>query len=221
MINARQAVTQLAGVVAADIVADLTGPLRSVAESLAVMVDAIDRHVANSTGPTPYSWKSLGQLRQELATSYLDATVASRRMDDLRAVMMTVFQSPELLAVGEAVEVGVHLAGHHVGDHVELLVDLAPTSLARCERGGLALVVARAVAICAQSAVQRVGSTLTVRTSSDGDHVLVMIADNGVGLASIVDEAEVMARVVEVWGATVDVATSTGQGCSVLLRLGT
>ena len=66
-LDRKAARAHLAGVVAADLAIDLAAPLRAASDRLALSVDLIDRHVALSTGPSPYPWKALGTLRQDLA----------------------------------------------------------------------------------------------------------------------------------------------------------
>ena len=220
-IDRRAARAHLAGIVAADLAIDLAAPLRAASDRLALSVDLIDRHVATSTGPTPYPGRALGALRQDLAASYLDATVAARRIDDLRGVLLALERPPTVESVNEAVEVGVHLAGHRLIDTVELLVDLTPIPHGHIERGALALIVARAVMLCAESAAATVGSALSVRTSLDGsDHrIVVAISDNGRGTGGVLEAATQMAAVADDWGATIDAAVEDDQGCSFEVRI--
>jgi hypothetical protein len=217
----RVARSHLAGVVAADLAIDLAAPLRAASDRLALSVDLIDRHVATSTGPAPYPWRALGALRQDLAASYLDATVAARRIDDLRGVLLALERPPTVESVNEAVEVGVHLAGHRLIDTVELLVDLTPIPHGHIERGALALIVARAVMLCAESAAATVGSALSVRTSVDSaDHrILVAISDNGRGTGGVLEAATHMAAVADDWGATIVAAVEDDQGCAFEVRI--
>jgi hypothetical protein len=213
--------SHLAGAVAADLAIDLAAPLRAASDRLALSVDTIDRHIATTTGPVPYPWKSLNALRQELASSYMDATVAARRIDDLRGVLMTLDRPAGIESVNDAIETGVHLAGHRLTDTIELVVDLGPVPAARLERGGLALIVARAVMLCAESAAGVAGSALSVRSAVDpGDgRVVVSISDNGRGIAGVMDAAAVMAAVADDWGAAIDAAMTEHQGCAFELRL--
>ncbi len=160
-------------------------------------------------------------MRQDLAASYLDATIASRRIDDLRGVLLALERTPGVESVNEAVEVGVHLAGHRLIDTVELLVDLTPIPHGHIERGGLALIVARAVMLCAESAAAVDGSALSVRTSVDpADHrIVVAISDNGRGAAGVLEAATLMATVADDWGATIDAAVEADQGCAFEVRI--
>jgi hypothetical protein len=215
-LDRRAARAHLAGAVAADLAIDLAAPLRAASDRLALSVDLIDRHVSTSTGPTPYPWRALGTLRQDLASSYLDATVAARRIDDLRGVLLTLERTYGIEPVNEAVEVGVHLAGHRLIDNVELLVDLAPVPSGHLERGGLALIVARAVMLCAESASAIVGSALSVRTHLERDdgRIVVAISDNGRGAPGVLEAATLMAAIVDDWGASIEAAVTDDQGCA-------
>ncbi|MBP6629526.1 MAG: HAMP domain-containing histidine kinase [Kofleriaceae bacterium] len=214
------ALAELAGAVAAELVLDLAAPVSGARDRLALVIDHLDRHVAASTGPTPYPWKALGGLRQDLASAYFEATTAARRIEDLRAALIGLGAPPSPTAVGEVVEIGVHLASHRIGDKVELLVDLGVTPPARAERGALALVVARAVLVSAHSAAAAPGSALSVRTRAEADAVVISIGDNGAGVG---DGAvvEAMAVVVDSWGGRVDAAITTDVGCVFEIRLAT
>jgi len=220
-LDRRVARAHLAGVVAADLAIDLAAPLRSASDRLALSVDLIDRHVSTSTGPTPYPWRALGSLRQDLASSYMDATIAARRIDDLRGVLMTLERPPASEPVNEAVEIGVHLTGHRLVDTVELLVDLTPVPPGHVERGGLALIVARAVMLCAESAAATVGSALSVKTFHDAadGQIVVAISDNGRGVVGVTEAARLMAAIADDWGATVDAAMTDDQGCAFEIRI--
>ena len=211
----------LAGIVASDLAIDLAAPLRTVGDRLAIAVDVIDRHVATSTGPTPYPWKATVALRQELASSYLDATAAARRIDDLKGVLLTLDKPAAIEPVNEAVEVGVHLAGHRVVDHVELIVDLRPIPHGHLERGGLALIVARAVMLCADSAAPVPGAALSVRTrlDPDDDRIAISISDNGRGASGVLEAAGLMATIVEDWGGSIDAAVDDNAGCAFEIRV--
>ena len=73
----------LAADVAIEISRQVVEPLRGLRDRLGLVVDHIERHVAQSTGPTPYPWRSLTTLRQDLAAAYLEATQLSRRLEEL------------------------------------------------------------------------------------------------------------------------------------------
>jgi hypothetical protein len=220
-LDRRAARAHLAGVVAADLAIDLAAPLRAASDRLALSVDLIDRHVAQSTGPTPYPWKPLATLRQDLASCYLDTTAAARRIDDLRGVLLTVDRPASTDVVNEAVEIGIHLAGHRLIDTVELVVDLTPIPHGHVERGGLALIVARAVMLCAESAAAVQGSALAVRTRHEADEarLVVAISDNGRGASGVMEAAALMATITDEWGGGVDAAVTDDQGCAFEIRL--
>src|SRR6478735_3882872 len=71
------------GEIAVDVAHQLTDPVRALRDRLGLLVDHLERHVANATGPTPYPWRSLQTLRQDLAAAYLEATQLARRLDEL------------------------------------------------------------------------------------------------------------------------------------------
>jgi signal transduction histidine kinase len=210
----------IAGDVAAEVTHELADPVRALRDRLGLVVDHLERHVALSTGPTPYPWKQLQTLRQDLAAAYLEATQLARRLDELaRAV------APEAGAdwfdAGAAVDLGLRLAAHHVARDVELLFDLGEPPPARGAAGTLALLVAQLVAVCAVSARSRPGSALSVRVAAapEPGWVAISIADNGDGNADAERLGELARGVVASWGATVDAASDPGRGCAFELRL--
>jgi signal transduction histidine kinase len=209
---------EIAGDVAAEISRQLAEPVRALRDRLGLVVDHLERHVATSTGPTPYPWRSLQALRQDLAAAYLEATTLARRLDELDRALDD--DPPGWFDLATAVDLGLRLANHHIQSGIELMIDLANTPLVRGTPGTLALLVAQLVSICARSARELPGSTLSVRTTNDGGgSALVMVADNGAGSDRVVDLGDLARQLVTPWGATVDAASEPGHGCAFELRL--
>ena len=155
----------VAGDVAIEIARQLAEPVRALRDRLGLVVDHLERHVATSTGPTPYPWRSLQTLRQDLAAAYLEATTLARRLDELDRALED--DPPGWFELSAAVDLGLRLAGHHLAQAIELLIDLGNTPPVRGAPGMLALLVAELVATCAKSARDLPGSTLTVRVTAD------------------------------------------------------
>jgi signal transduction histidine kinase len=207
----------VAGEVAVDVARQLAEPVRALRDRLGLVVDHLERHVATSTGPTPYPWRSLQTLRQDLAAAYLDATSLARQLDQLDRALDD--DPPGWFDLAVAVELGVHLAGHHVASGIELLIDLGNTPPARGAPGTVALVVAQLVALSSKSARDLPGSTLSVRVMSEGAWALVTIADNGAGSARVAALGELARGLMAPWGAMVDATSVPGAGCTFELRL--
>jgi signal transduction histidine kinase len=208
---------ELGGEVAVEITHQLAEPVRSLRERLGLIVDHLERHVATSTGPAPYPWRSLQTLRQDLASAYLEATTLSRRLEELDRALDD--DPAGWFDLASAVDLGLRLANHHLATGVELLIDLGNTPLVRGNPGTLALVVAQLVAVCASSARELPGSALSVRVSTDGPWALVSLADNGAGSDRVDHAGEVAREIVTPWGAEVDAGSEPGQGCAFELRL--
>lgn len=213
----------VAGGVAVEISRELAEPVRGLRDRLGLVVDLLERHVATATGPAPYPWRSLQALRQDLGGAYLEATALARRLDELdRALAEDAIGWFDLAA---AVDLGVRLAGHHlggapeVGGAPELLIDLGRTPPARGAAGTLALLVAQLAAACARSARALPGSTLSVRVSADGPWALVLVADNGAGSERIEQLGELAREILAPWGASAEAASAEGQGCAFEIRL--
>jgi signal transduction histidine kinase len=207
----------VAGEVAVDLARQLGEPVRALRDRLGLVVDHLERHVATSTGPTPYPWRSLQALRQDLAAAYLEATTLARRLDELHRALDD--DPPTWFDLAAAVELGLHIAGHHLAGGIELLIDLGNTPPARGTPGTVALLVAQLVAVSAKSARDLPGSTVSVRVIPDGDWALLTIADNGAGSPRTANLGELVRVVMTPWGGTIDAASVPGAGCTFELRL--
>jgi signal transduction histidine kinase len=209
----------IGGEVAVDVARQLAEPVRALRERLGLVVDHLERHVATSTGPTPYPWRSLQALRQDLAAAYLEATSLARRLDELERALAA--DPAGWFDLAAAVDLGLHLAGHHLAAGIELLIDLGNTPPARGTPGTLAVVVAQLVAVSASSARDLPGSSVSVRVVTDEPWALVTIADNGAGSIRAAGLGELVRRVVAPWGGLLDAASVPGAGCAFELRLPT
>jgi len=207
------------GDVAVEVARQMTEPLRALRDRLGLVVDHIERHVATSTGPTPYPYRSLQALRQDLAAAYLEATQLARRIEELDRALVT--EEPHWFDLAAAVDLGIRLAGHHLGPGIELLFDLGNVAPARGIPGTLSLLVAQLVAVSAHSARQVAGSSLTVRVWTEEEWGVVTIADNGGGDARAIEVGDVAREVLAPWGGTLDSASDDGRGCAFELRLAT
>jgi hypothetical protein len=207
----------VAGEIAVEVARQVTDPIRALRDRLGLVVDHIERHVATSTGPTPYPWRSLQTLRQDLAAAYLEATQLARRIEELDRALHD--DPPHWFDLAAAVDLGLRLAGHHLGPGIELLFDLGNVAPARGTPGTLALLVARLVAVCARSARAVAGSSLSVRVWNEADWGVVSIADNGGGDPGALELGELARRILAGWGATSDAVADEGRGCAFELRL--
>lgn len=210
-------VDEIKGGTAIEVTRTVADPLRGLRDRLGLIVDHLERHVSTSTGPTPYPWRSLQTLRQDLAAAYLEVTQLARRLDDLdRATADHVTTTFDLSA---AVDVGLRLGAHHLGPGIELLFDLGNAPPAKGVAGTFALVVAQLVAVCARSARAAENSSLSVRVWTEDGTGIVTITDNGGGDAGANEAGEVAREILALWGVTVDAASTPGQGCAFELRV--
>lgn len=210
-----------AGAVAVDVAAELAAPLADLRDRLAMLVDRIDRHVAHSTGPEPYAWKSLQALRQDLAAGYLQLTQLAELAGDLAgAVGALGAPEVEIDDVERQVEAAVHLAKHRIGPTTELLVDLGWVPRVRAPVGELVLAVARMIAVCARSAAGAERTSLSVRCHEEDGTIVIAAADNGAGApqhaAALV---ATLAPFAQRLGGTFEGTSETGQGSAFELRL--
>lgn len=207
----------LGGEVAIEVSRQLAEPIRALRDRLGLVVDHLERHVATSTGPTPYPWRSLQTLRQDLAAAYLEATQLARRLEELDRALLD--DAPHAFDLAASVDLGLRLSGHHLGPGIELLFDLGHVPPVRGVPGSLALLVAQLVAISARSARAVPGSSLSVRVWRDEDQGVVTIADNGDGSDKADELGELARALLTPWSGTVDAASAAGQGCAFELRL--
>jgi hypothetical protein len=206
-----------AGRIAIEIARELAEPVRALCDRLGLVVDHLERHVATSTGPAPYPWRSLQALRQDLAGSYVEATTLARRLGELDRALEDA--AVDWFDLSAAVDLGLHLASHHLGDGLEILIDLGHTPQVRGTPGTLALITAQLVGACAASARALPGSTLSARTFTDEAHAVVLITDNGAGNTHADAIGALVAEILTPWGASIDAASADGQGCTFELRL--
>jgi signal transduction histidine kinase len=214
---AKPAAVHIGGDVAVEVALQLADPIRALRDRLGLVVDHLERHVATSTGPTPYPWRSLQTLRQDLAAAYLEATQLARRIEELDRALHD--DPPQWFDLAAAVDLGLRLANHHLGPGIELLFDLGHVPPARGTPGTLALLVAQLVALCARSARAVSGSSLSVRVSAEESWGFVTIADNGDGSERAEDLGELARAIVTPWGGSADAASAATQGCAFELRL--
>lgn len=205
------------GEVAIEVSRQLAEPIRALRDRLGLVVDHLERHVATSTGPTPYPWRSLTALRQDLAGAYLEATQLARRLEELDRALHD--DPPHAFDLATAVDLGLRLAGHHLGPGIELLFDLGNVPPVRGTPGTLALLVAQLVATCARSARAVPGSSLSVRVAAEEGAGVVTIADNGDGSDRVAGLGELARSLLAPWGGSIEAASAAGQGCAFELRL--
>ncbi len=202
--------------VAVEVAHQLADPLRGLRDRLGLVVDHLERYVANSTGPTPYPWRSLQTLRHDLAETYLELTKVTRRIDELDRALTP--GEVVMFEVSPAVDLGLQLAQHHLGAGIELLFDLGEVS-ARGIPGTFSLLVAQLVAVSATSARAATGSSLSVRVTAEEGGALVLITDNGDGSERAGELGELARTIIVPWGGSAEAASDLGRGCSFELRL--
>jgi signal transduction histidine kinase len=214
---------RIAGEVAADLASQLAEPVRALRDRLGLVVDHLERHVATSTGPSPYPWRSLQSLRQDLGGAYLEATALARRIEELESALVAADAPPDWFELAGAVDHGLRLSSHHIANGIELMIDLGATPRVRGAPGTLALIVAQLVAICADSARALPESTLSVRTTVETTEsetwALIQIIDNGSGNERAIALGEIAREITASWGAQVDATSEPDHGCAFELRL--
>lgn len=210
-----------AGDLAVDLVQRVAEPLRVLRDRLGLVVDHIERHIAGSSGPVAYPWRSLTSLRQDLAAAYLDATTLARKIDELDRAVGDLAAPLQAVDVVSAVELGLRLCGHHLGTDLDQVIDLGHAPPIRGTAGTLALLVAQLVAACATSARAVPGSAMSVRTGVDGDEVFILVTDNGAGCERTSELGALAQGLLTPWGGAVDATSAPDRGTAFELRFST
>jgi hypothetical protein len=161
-----------AGALASGVTAELHGPLRDIREALAVLVETLDRHFAEATGPVPYPWTATKAMREHLAETYLLCRAVTRTTGDLARAVATARGAVEAVDPNALVEQAVGLARHRFGEERELDIDAGELPAVRAPEGELVLLLATLFGDAAAAAA----GPLAVRTRRDGDSVLIQIA---------------------------------------------
>jgi signal transduction histidine kinase len=212
-------VLALTGMLAGGVAADLSRPMRELREMLAVIVDELDHHVATARGPTPFSWKQLGQMRDRVAEAYLLSRQVARLAGDLAAATGS---SPGVSAVdvNKTLEAALNLARHRLAEGTEIFVDLGAVPAVRIVPAQLLLALAHLI-VCAADGARAVRDG-AVRLSSrrEGDHVVVRVCENGQAtpeeVIAVVADAQ---RMVEPGSATVEGCVGQDQGGTYAIRI--
>lgn len=215
------ALEAVAGILASGVSAELARPLRQLRENLALMVETLDRYVAEARGPTPYPWTSLQLLRQELADSYLLSRSIARLAGDL-ADAVNVGSVPELVDPNKQVEAAMHLARHRINSRTEVFIDLGMVPPVRAVASELMLAVAQLVIVAASSAGALPGAALSLRTRHEREagEVCITVADNGGGDPAGAERAEVVAgAVARGLGGSFAGTSEPGKGSFLELRI--
>ena len=184
----------VANVLAGGVAGELSRPLRELRQSLAVVVERLDRYVAEAPGPAPYPWKSLQSLRQELADVYLLSRELARLASDLHESMTGAAGEMQPVDVNKQVEAALNLARHRLGEHTEVFVDLGSLPPVRAVASELVLAIATLILCCAESSSAREGSAVSVKTyrelAEEGGSVVISVADNGSGITGMAASAQ-------------------------------
>jgi hypothetical protein len=197
--DAERAFLAAAGALASGVAAHLCAPLREIRDSLAVMVETLDRHFALARGPEPYPWSETKALRERIAEAYLLSRAVTRLTSDLARAVSLQRGAPETADVNELVEQAVALARHRVGEESELSIDLGVLPAVRLVPGGLVLLLARLLVCAAEIGRSAPGAGVAIVTrrerdaASGRDHVLIEVAGRGGGEVSEEDAAELEA----------------------------
>lgn len=213
-----------AGEMAGGVAAELTAPLRELRESLAVIVEKLDRHILEAQGPTPYPWDDTKAMRERVAQAYLVSRRVARLTTDLANAITTFGKRPEVVDVNKLVEVAVNLSRHRVSADTELFIDFGKVPATRLAPGALILVLARLVTVAADSAHGVQGAAVSVKTRAQrergGDWIAIYVADSGSGRPDEAESAIAIGRdVAESLGGSFEGQSEAGTGSVFELHL--
>jgi hypothetical protein len=172
--DAERAFLAAAGGLASGVAAQLGAPLREIRDSLAVMVETLDRHFMEASGPLPYPWSETKALRERIAEAYLLSRGVTRLTTDLARALSTQRSAPESADVNQLVEQAIALARHRIGEDSELVIDLGELPPVRLVPGEVVLLLAWLLVLAGDAARAAPGTALSIETRRDR-------AEGGVG----------------------------------------
>jgi signal transduction histidine kinase len=209
-----------AGALASGVASEIIQPLLELRDSLAEMVGALDRHIGEAKGPTPYPWPHIKALRERLAEAYLTSRLVSRLAGDLSTAVDPRPRDLELVDINKTVEAAVNLTRHQMSPNTEVFIDFGQIPEARCHVGELVLAVARLLMISADSVRNAAaGAAVSIRTRLDHDEVVVTIYDNGDGRSDDATRAQrFLDRLANRLGGRFTGTSKPGQGSAFELR---
>jgi hypothetical protein len=213
-----------AGELASGVIAELGAPLRSIRDSLAVMVETLDRHFAEARGPEAYPWAAAKALRERLAEIYLMTREATRTTGDLARAVALKPGAAETVDLNAVVEQAIALARHRFTGDSELSVDTGELPAVRLVPGELVLLVASLLIHAADRArAAGPGTPVAVRTrreraDGEADRATIQIAAPGTDEA-VRALAPLGARVLDAVGGELVAAADADGAPTALLRI--
>jgi hypothetical protein len=188
-----------AGALAGGVAAQLCAPLREIRDSLAVMVETLDRHFIEASGPEPYPWYETKALRERIAEAYLLSRQVTRLTHDLARAVAVHRGAPETADVNQLVEQAIALARHRIGEECELSLDLGDAPPVRLVPGELVLLLARLVVSAAEASRGAPGAGVAIETRRERDpggrdRVLIQIGADPAVSAAAAAELDALAR---------------------------
>jgi len=220
----RQRLRAAAGELAAGVAAQLVRPLRELREDLAVLVELMDQHTAESRGPRGMTWKEIEALRQQLVRAYLHSRDTARLASELAEALGDGGAGVETVDLNKLVEAAVHLGKHRVTGDTEVFVDLGSLPPIRAVAAELTLFVASMVMAAAESTTGVEHSAISIKTRREHDrgldHLVVLISDNGRGTPAAVERLRELAEdVAAPLGGSFAGTSQGGVGAALELRL--
>jgi C4-dicarboxylate-specific signal transduction histidine kinase len=206
-----------AGVLAGGVARELSRPIRELRELLAIIVDDLDHHVASAKGPTPYSWRQVGRLRDRVADAYLVCRKAARLAGDLAFAS----SGPPVLGavdVNKTIEAALNLARHRVSSDTELFMDFGALPSVRSNGARLMLAVARLIVSAADATEGAAGTISLTSRREDDSAVIYIVHDASTDADQLAGAAEASNRIGKPIGATVEVIERDG-GAGWALRM--
>ncbi len=213
------------GAIASSVAPELVRPLRDLRGELASVIDELDSHLTESTGPDPYPWDSTRSLRERLAEAYFRSREVTRLASHLAEAIGAGPALSQAVDVEECVESALSLSRGHCAAETEVFVDYGHTGAVRTSGGKLVLTLAQLILACADSARGIRGAAIAIHTRSEGEpgepeSVVISISDSGSGDPERARAAEVWAReLAEEAGGSLGATAEPEKGTAFELRL--
>lgn len=195
------------GTLATGIAHEINNPLACVMGNLGVALESLD---ADPQAPLPASERAA--LTEVLRDSEEGAERVRKIVLALRAFSRAEAQQKSELSVNPLVERALALSGNELRHRAQVRTELSATATILADEARLTQVIIALLVNAAQAIVPGRASvnTVTVRTRSDADNVVIEVQDTGSGVP-----ATVLPRVFDPFFTTKPVGTGAGLGLSI------
>jgi signal transduction histidine kinase len=211
---------QLVGQLASGLAHEINTPMQFIGDNLDFIAGALPTVLPSDGGPPSVDDPEWEYLRQEIPAAIEQAQAGVQRVSDLIRAMKT-FGHPgdaapqQPVDLDELIRMTLIVVRNETKYVADVRVDLAIPCPVTCYPGDLGQVLVNLVVNAAHAISDRTGSpsgrgVIALRSLRQGDHVVVMVSDDGGGVPDHVRD-----RIFEPFFTTKEVGRGTGQGLAI------